>query len=102
MSGLAFRTVVIFAEYLEELPETDEPAWILGRQYHLKNGRLHLFMPLKRLCSALLHCFVQRAEFLGNQPTARNVRHTNIGSQQETYLGRAGCYRDEGCFSNVT
>ncbi|XP_048369609.1 cysteine protease ATG4A [Sphaerodactylus townsendi] len=30
------------SEYLEELPETDEPAWILGRQHHLRNDKSKL------------------------------------------------------------
>ncbi|XP_025022363.1 cysteine protease ATG4A isoform X3 [Python bivittatus] len=30
------------ADYLEELPETDEPAWILGRQHHLKTEKSKL------------------------------------------------------------
>lgn len=30
---------IILVDYLEELPETDEPAWILGRQHHLKTGK---------------------------------------------------------------
>ncbi|XP_063169445.1 cysteine protease ATG4A isoform X2 [Candoia aspera] len=30
------------SDYLEELPETDEPAWILGRQHHLKTEKSKL------------------------------------------------------------
>ncbi|XP_061454988.1 cysteine protease ATG4A isoform X1 [Rhineura floridana] len=30
------------AEYVEELPETDEPTWILGRQHHLKTEKSKL------------------------------------------------------------
>ncbi|XP_032083450.1 cysteine protease ATG4A isoform X1 [Thamnophis elegans] len=29
-------------DYLEELPETDEPTWILGRQHHLKTEKSNL------------------------------------------------------------
>uniref|UniRef100_A0A2D4PVU3 Cysteine protease n=1 Tax=Micrurus surinamensis TaxID=129470 RepID=A0A2D4PVU3_MICSU len=29
-------------DYLEDLPETDEPAWILGRQHHLKTEKSKL------------------------------------------------------------
>ncbi|KAL7979975.1 hypothetical protein Chor_004444 [Crotalus horridus] len=33
---------VFILDYLEELPETDEPAWILGRQHHLKTEKSKL------------------------------------------------------------
>ncbi|KAG8144404.1 putative Cysteine protease protein [Naja naja] len=36
-----FRTRIT-VDYLEDLPETDEPAWILGRQHHLKTEKSKL------------------------------------------------------------
>ncbi|XP_060612197.2 cysteine protease ATG4A isoform X1 [Anolis sagrei] len=34
------------AEYLDELPETDEPAWILGRQHQLKTEKSKLLLDI--------------------------------------------------------
>ena len=30
----------VFSDYLEELPDSDEPVWILGEYYNIKTGRL--------------------------------------------------------------
>uniref|UniRef100_A0A4W3JNZ8 Cysteine protease n=1 Tax=Callorhinchus milii TaxID=7868 RepID=A0A4W3JNZ8_CALMI len=36
-----------FSELLEDFPETDEPAWILGKCYHLKTEKLELLSDVK-------------------------------------------------------
>ncbi|KAI4882519.1 hypothetical protein NFI96_018912, partial [Prochilodus magdalenae] len=32
----------VFSEYLEDLPDTDEPVWILGESYNVKTGKSEL------------------------------------------------------------
>lgn len=33
----------VFSDYLEELPDSDEPVWILGERYNIKTGIISIF-----------------------------------------------------------
>lgn len=41
----------VFSDYLEELPDSDEPVWILGKRYNIKTGTVWLFVVL---CIAIM------------------------------------------------
>lgn len=40
----------VFSEFLEDLPDTEEPVWVLGKSYNVKTG-----MDPTGLCSLCLH-----------------------------------------------
>lgn len=39
--------ITIFADYLEEFPDTDELVWILGKQHLLKTGKVWLHLSVR-------------------------------------------------------